>query len=108
MKIKETTYSACGECGTRKRLTDDAYGCDVCKKPISYEITGKHHQHLRATVFNEGKESRDLEFCSWACCLRGLKKVKSDYFVSLPYLLYDEKQKGIRAKDFFDAVRAFK
>ena len=107
MKIKEATYNACPTCDHRTRATDDAYGCDECRKPIDYG--GKQRQYLAANVFShDSSPSKDLHFCSWKCALKGLKKVKSDYFVSLPYLHYDDQQKGIRAKDFFDAIKAFK
>ena len=106
MKIKEATYHTCPTCDDRRRVTDDAYGCDECRKPIDFG--GKQRMYLQADVFRNSKPTQGLQFCSWKCALNGLKKVKSDYFVSLPMLHYDDHQKGIRAKDFFDAVRAFK
>lgn len=106
MKIKEATYHTCPTCENRSRESDDEYGCDECQTPIDYG--SKKRQHLQATVFRHNLETENLEFCSWKCALKGLKKVKSDYFVSLPYLHYDERQKGVRAKDFFDAIKAYK
>ena len=109
MKIKEAKYHSCPTCSATKQVRGDEYGCDgcdVCKKPI--DRGGKQRQYLQATVFKHGAETGHLEFCSWKCALRGLKKVKTDYFIGLPSLHYDERQKGIRAKDFFDAVKAFK
>lgn len=106
MKIKEATFNACPTCDHKTRATDEEYGCDVCKKPIDYG--GQQRQYLKADVFRRDKETQSLEFCSWKCALQGLKKVKTDYFISLPFLHYDDHQKGIRAKDFFDAIKAFK
>lgn len=106
MKIKEPTFHTCPTCENRRRLTDTEYGCDECRKPIDFE--GKQRQHLQVTVFRNNKPTESLEFCSWVCCLKGLKKINSDYFVSLPMLHYDDHQKGIRAKDFFDAIKAYK
>lgn len=109
MKIKEATYKSV----TRKMrvlVKDGVYGCDECKRPINRGLGHKgNRQYLQASVFNRTTDSAGtLEFCTWKCCLKGLGKAKSDYFISLPYLTYDEEQKGIRAQDFFDAVRAFK
>jgi hypothetical protein len=103
MIVKEATYKTCKGCGTKHRLTDETYGCDECRKPI--DRGGEQRQYLQATVFKHGEESKRLEFCSWRCCLKGLRKVKSDYFVSLPFLHYDERQKGVRARDFFTLLR---
>jgi hypothetical protein len=88
---------------------EEEYGCDECKKPIQRDVKGSHHTYLKADIFRQGGATGHLEFCSWTCCLKGLKKVRTDYFVSLPYLIYDDQDaKGLRAKDFFAAVRAFK
>ena len=106
MKIKDATYHTCPTCENRRRETDDEYGCDECKTPIDYG--GQQRMYLAAEVFRNGKPTESLQFCSWKCALKGLKKVKSDYFVSLPYLHYDDHQKGIRAKDFFDAIKMSK
>ena len=107
MKIKEATYKACQTCDHKTRETDEEYGCDECRKPIDYG--GEQRQYLRVNIFHHGSSpSTELHLCSWKCAMKALKKVKSDYFVSLPYLHYDERQKGIRANDFFDAIKAFK
>lgn len=103
MIVKNATYKTCKSCGTKHRLTDETYGCDECRKPIDRE--GEQRQYLRVGVFKHGEETRHLEFCSWRCCAKGLRKVKTDYFVSLPFLHYDERQKGIRAQDFFALLR---
>lgn len=106
MIVKEATYKACGECGSRHRLTEEAYGCDCCKKPITLNLTSKgHHDYLEAAVFKNGAETKHLHFCSWKCALKAIKTVKTDYFVTLPYLLYDETKKGLRAKDFFAEIK---
>jgi hypothetical protein len=99
MKITEAVSTQCDKCGARHHVSDEEYGCDVCRKPINRD--GQTRQHLSANVFHNGEVTTRLEFCSWKCCIQGLRKVKTDYFVALPYLHYDEKQKGIRAKDFF-------
>jgi hypothetical protein len=111
MKIKEAEFHSCPTCSSRKRVSEEEYGCDVCKKPINNrELDPKgNRMYLQAQVFsNRGNSSAEqMEFCSWKCALKGLSKVKTDYFVSMPYLHYDETQKGIRASDFWAAVRSF-
>jgi hypothetical protein len=111
MKIKEAKYKSAMR-RTRVLVREEEYGCDQCKKPINRGNLGPkgNRQYLQATVFQDRGTSNaaNLEFCSWKCCLKGLAKVKSNYFVSFPYLHYDEEQKGIRAQDFFVAAKAFK
>lgn len=77
-----------------KRVSDDVYGCDQCKKPITDD-------RLEFTVFFDHADAERHEVCSWACAIKLLRKMKTNYFISLPYLHYDRKAKGIRAKDFF-------
>ena len=103
MKIKEATYKTCKSCGTKHHLTDESYGCDECRKPI--DRGGEHRKYLQATVFKRAGETQHLEFCSWKCAIKGLRKVRTDHFVSLPFLQYDERQVGIRAQDFFKALQ---
>jgi hypothetical protein len=108
MKIKEAKYKSVMR-RTQVLVKEEVFGCDHCRKPITLGATanGKHRSYLQITIFKNGEESRRQEFCSWLCCLRGLEKVDTDYFVSLPYLIYDDPQEGIRAKDFFSAVRKY-
>jgi hypothetical protein len=102
MKVREATYKSCKSCHTRlKMVRDEAYGCDECRKEIDMDKRGT--DYLEARIFSKNHETIGMQFCSWRCCLRGLKKVKSDYFVSLPYLHYDE---GILAKEFFKLMKA--
>ena len=107
MKIKEAVYKAVKrEC--RELVEPEVYGCDCCKKPINMGLSGKHRAHLEATVFRNNQEAEHMHFCSWPCVLKKLPKVKTDYFISLPYLTYDgPEEKGMRAKDFFKAVKQF-
>jgi hypothetical protein len=82
-----------------ERVSDDIYGCDNCKKELDFNKPDL--EYLRLTVFyREDKSSESMEFCSWKCVLEKLPKIKTDYFIHLPFLLFDTKQKGISAKDF--------
>lgn len=110
MKIKDAEWKECKECGSRDRVSDEEYGCDSCRKPINQiSPNKKHHDYLGATVFYEGEDKTEhLQFCSWECALRGLSKVKTDYFTSLSHLHYDEDVvAGQSARDFFRAIRKF-
>lgn len=108
MKLREREHTHCSSCGHVNGIKqEEEYGCDACKKPINMgnSENGKHRGHLEAVVFRNNQESERLHFCSWRCCIAKLKKVKTDYFVSLPYLTFDETTPGLRAKDFFSVMR---
>ncbi len=82
------------------RVSNDIYGCDQCKKEFE-----ENREYLQYTIhFQEGEAERH-EFCSWKCVLKSLKKVKTDYFVSMPFLHYDKGTAGTRAKDFLKAIK---
>jgi hypothetical protein len=89
----------------REQVSSEVYGCDCCKKAINMGLSGKHRAHLELTVFFNGKEAEHMQFCSWRCVLKKLPKIKTDYFISLPYLTFDgPEEKGLRAQDFFAAI----
>lgn len=101
MIIKEAAWETCSACGTRKRVSDEERGCDECAKPLGEDDS------LSATVFsNQDNETVDLHFCSWACALKKLSTVKTDYFISLPYLHFDAGAPQ-NADDFWKAIRGF-
>ena len=92
MLIQEEKYSSCGECGRRKAtIQEQTYGCDNCRKEIQHELEAGKRQHLQMTVFRHESDTsaENLEFCSWKCVLAYLPKIKSDYFINLPYLHFD-------------------
>jgi hypothetical protein len=113
MVIQEQTREACSECGHTKSFTEPVYGCDQCRKEIGMDVTpAGHRQHLAITIFRNGKDgegstNEDRQFCSWACVLAHIPQVDTDYFVTLPYLSYDnDVPAGQRAADFIAAVAA--
>jgi hypothetical protein len=74
----------------RRMISDAVHGCDCCKKEINNypnEVS-----RLEVTVFQKDglSDTEHLHFCSWACVLKHLPIIKSNYFVSLPHLYYDE------------------
>lgn len=93
MLIQEAKYSTCGECGRHKStVQEEIYGCDNCRKEIQRNLKANKRQHLQLTVFHDpaNSSSQHLEFCSWKCVIAYLPKIKSNYFVSLPYMHFDE------------------
>ena len=105
MIIKERKYDKCKSCRTQKFVSEEEYGCDNCRK----KLTGSGNA-LRLTALSSPGDARstDYTYCSWACVFAGLKKIKSDYFVSLPYLSFDYHPKGQTVKDFWKAIKAIK
>lgn len=110
MIVQEEEYERCGECGTMKTCTQQRiYGCDNCKRTINMALKDGNHQYLEVTVFYSSDAStKRLQFCSWKCVLARLPKVKSDHFITLPYLLFEGCAKGTHAKDFFAALKGRK
>lgn len=101
MLLHDREWEDCSECGRHKTLIrEEEYGCDYCKKPFTDGC-------LEVTVFSRetSEDSKRYQFCSWMCCLKTTKKIKSDYFLELPMLSFDSVPKGRRAKDFWAAIK---
>ena len=104
MLLKERAYRTCKSCEARPQVSAEVYGCDTCKKVL--DMNKPEADYLRASIHRHSPGTTDdLTCCSWKCMVKALRKVKTDYFVSLPFLHYDATQKGMRAKDFFDLMR---
>lgn len=90
-----------------KTLVPAVKGCDQCKKKLP---TGKggYQTSLEVSVFDTvagETESKRLEFCSWKCVAKAVKKEKSNYFISLPYLHCDGQPKGMNFADFIRILK---
>jgi len=103
----ERVYETCKHCGSTKLIKDEGICCDGCRKEIglgessNYLLVSAHFSDLNPTVY--------YHFCSWKCFFKiAEKEIKSDYFVSLPYLNFDEKNKNISAKEFWNCVKKYK
>ena len=105
MIIREAQWEACGECGTRKCVSSNVYGCDVCEKEFT-----KDDPYLRAAVFvNPGScDTTDAALCSWACFFKWTTTVKGDYFISLPYIQMDTDDERVNLAGFLKAADAFR
>lgn len=109
VKIKEAEWKCCGSCQSRiSRISDEEYGCDECGKPITpYDGKQKNADYLQFTVFFHGdRAAESKQFCCWKCAMSNLRKIKTDYFINMPYLNFgDDIVPGQRASDFFDLVK---
>lgn len=102
MIIKERKFKECITCGHKEMIGDEEYGCDNCKRKIDLS---ENRSYLSASVFHHSGETSDnLHFCSWDCVLKKLKTIQTDYFISLPYLLFDETNPRINGMGFWDAI----
>ncbi len=74
--------------------------CDYCKKII------EKVRYLESIVFYE-KDKKNLHFyfCSWKCFFNKMKKVKTDYFISLPILNYRKDKETIPASEFWKCIK---
>ncbi len=103
MLLKPTEYQRCRSCKSTKGIKSEAvYGCDSCRKKIALEWKGG--EHLDITVHFKQGESKRFQFCSWKCLVKITARLKTDYFISLPFLSFDGAPKGQRPEDFFRLV----
>ena len=102
MLIKSAKYKKVKRI-VNERISQEVYGCDECKGVIDLNKPKMHY--LEFTIFkNKGNSERHI-ICSWKCFAENIKKVKTDYFVSLPFLNFDINQKGLRSRDFIEILK---
>lgn len=103
LKIRE--WAKCPTCGRNEKLIqDDVYGCDNCKNQIGKKPGS---DYLRMTVFHKDGNSEYCHLCSWECVFKKLKKLKTDYFIELPFLTFDTNSKKMMVKDFWKAIKEY-
>ena len=104
MLLEDTKYEKCESCGAHKRVIQEAiYGCDNCKKVI--DLNKKYDDCLEIMIFHHNEETDRLQLCSWKCVFKILPKLKTDYFISLPYLSYDKQNPRTRPSAFFKELK---
>ena len=106
MVTQERTYNTCLTCHQRTTLVhEEVYGCDTCLQVI--DLGDQDQDYLEVTVFYKNDQTDRLQFCSWTCCLKKLHMVTTDYFISLPCLLYNQKKRNgpTSAQAFLQAIR---
>ena len=65
-------------------VSEAVHGCDECMAAIGKE------NRLEMTVFRNSEDHAErLHFCSWDCVLAHIPKVKTDHFISLPFVHFD-------------------
>ena len=85
MLIRKRVYSTCECCQATKLVSDEAYGCDTCRKAIDFNE--KDVEYHRATIFTHNDGNTDVTFCSVRCFMKWLKTFKPPKgynFLSLP------------------------
>ena len=103
MIIKKAKYQNCPQCGNARRISNDEYGCDRCGKSLDY--FNSDTDFLIATAFSKNSDKKDYyHFCSWQCALEKLATLSRDYFVDLPYLHFDVKNKKAHAGNFWRTI----
>lgn len=104
MKLAEQEWEKCSSCGRNEKIIrQETYGCDNCLKTI--DMNKKGVEYLDVAIFSHTKNTEHRQYCSWKCCINDLRSVKTDYFISLPFLTFDAVNKGMRAQDFFKLVK---
>lgn len=106
MIVREREYKECPSCHRRELVRDEAYGCDACGMEIDLSAK-RNNNYLDITVFRHDTESepQHLHYCSWKCLFDALPKIRTDYFVSLPYISYDDKSKRTGKNAFFAELK---
>jgi hypothetical protein len=103
MIIKEAKYKKV-KVSQLTCVQDAIIGCDECREEIKDTPT-----ELQITVFsNQSENSKDLCFCSWDCVLSYLPKIKTDYFITLPYVRFDDKNGKRGAKHLIKLLSGIK
>jgi hypothetical protein len=111
MIIEEEKYKKCKQCGRREFISNKKYGCDKCKNPINKNSEDNEYDYLEISIFyHNDSDSKSFQFCSWECVLSFIKNVqktkyKTDYFISMPYLSFDFKDKNINFEGFLKHIK---
>ena len=91
--------------------TPDILGCDKCKKQLTNSpplevVVFYNDEKLMKKESTDGLQSERYIFCSWKCVAKFIPTIKTDYFVNLPYIMYDNKsEKGMRVDDFLKILK---
>ena len=89
MHLKTRDWNRCPTCNNATTLkNEDIFGCDLCRREI--DMNKKHTAYLEATVFSHKGEPKHIHLCGWKCFFRWAKKARTDYFISLPMVTFDD------------------
>ena len=106
MIIKEAVYKT-KTVKQKVRISDEVYGCDECRKEIK-EYPNEDPRLDLAVFKYDNSAANHLHFCSWDCVFKHLPKIKTDYFVNIPYISYDRNVRGKGAKRFLELIKTIK
>ena len=84
MIIKQAENTRCTKCGQVCTHQPEVNGCDTCKKVFKQSDT-----YLEVATFHNERVTEQYRFCCWKCVAKFIKKVKVDFFISLPYIQGD-------------------
>lgn len=114
MMIQERVTKKCDKCNSTLRITKaPVWECDECGSSMTdnhLDITIHFHDDVPKEYSKYDKhndnDSAGMEFCSWKCLIKKLRTIKTDYFISLPFLSFDEQYgNGCKADDFFAELK---
>lgn len=82
-------------------ISYEVHGCDECRteikeypnEPTRLEINVFHH---------DNSEINHYHFCSWKCALTFIPKIKTDYFIDLPFVHFDS---GVKERSAAELIR---
>ena len=108
MLLKDESWKNCKSCKRRTTIIRQSiFGCDACKKVI--DMNQKNRSYLEFTVFNHSDTNVHHHLCSWRCAFKWLPTVKTDYFISLPYLTFDNSEyNSALTQEFFKLTTKIK
>jgi len=86
----------------KKEISPEQYGCDNCRKPILEPNEDTERLEVKA-FFKDNGPTKYFHFCSWDCVLAFIPKIKSDYFIDLPFIMCDQIRGGV--KEFLSAIK---
>ena len=103
----EETWDFCDSdnpCGQRIRTRKRILVCDCCEKVMDESLA----DYLEVTAHNEDDDgwAKEYHYCSWACFVKDIANVKSDYFIHLPNIVMENTTAGCRHQDFLAAIGA--
>jgi len=104
MIVEKYEYVDCRCCGSRKRVGETTYACDVCKD----ETVINTDKILQLTAFQGNGNNKDYHFCCWKHLFQMLPEIKCDHFVNLPTLSYDHPDEKVNAKGFLRYIEGLK
>ncbi len=81
-------------------VSQEVHGCDECKNEID-DFPNEEPRLCIDIYAKDGEHShQSLHFCSWDCVLIYFPKVKSNYFITLPYIHFDINHKSKKSAQY--------